>query len=100
MGCEMPAIPFKYFTIRIDAFADDQVWAVTDTLQRMDLLWDRGFIGGTSANPVVIDQFGRVVARDGERVDVSGPGPEFHGNFVCPVARVNKIYIFSPAAPD
>lgn len=99
IGCDAVPSPWKFFIIRIDAFADDQVWAVNDKQGRMNVFWERGFIGGSSAVPIVVDPDGQVVARDGERIDVpEAAWPDLHGHFVCP--GLDAIYILVAPFPD
>jgi hypothetical protein len=99
IGCDAVPSPWKFFVIRIDALAEDQVWAVNDQAGRMNTFWEKGFTGGTSAVPVVVDPEGQVVARDGERIDVpQRDWPDLHGHFVCP--GLNEIYILLAPFPD
>lgn len=99
LGCDAVPTPWKFFVIRVDASADDQVWAINDKGGRMNTFWERGFMGGTSTNPVVLDPDGQVVARDGERIDVPDAAwPELHGHFVCP--SLETIYILLAPFPD
>lgn len=84
-GCDTIGFPYRSIVIRIDAAAADQVWAITDGGARLNILWQAGFVGGTSANPVVFDPTGAVVARDGEKIEIPERDlPRLHGYFVCP----------------
>lgn len=85
LGCDSIPPPYRSATIRIDAAAAEQVWAEADTGARLEVLWSRGFIGGSSAEPAVADPAGRIVARDGERLVLpKAAWPRLGGYFVCP----------------
>jgi hypothetical protein len=100
LGCDAVGFPWKLFTIRINPLIDgDQVWAVTDTGQRMNTFWSRGFVGGTSEVPVIVGPNGQVVARDGEQIVVpeDGQWPRLHGYMVCPGSDAIYILLQDPS---
>lgn len=85
LGCDSILPPYRSATIRIDAAAAEQVWAEADTCARLEVFWSRGFVGGTSVEPVVADPAGKVVARDGEQIVLpEADWPRLGGYFVCP----------------
>jgi hypothetical protein len=68
-------------TFKIDPDAPEPVVAVEDNGRVLPVWWPRGFIAGTSDNPVVMDPAGAVVLRNGDRLlkDL----PKLHGYDVC-----------------
>ena len=81
--CPLAGIP-RRLTFRIDAVAPEQVLAVDETATSYRVWWPEGFRGGTSADPVVRDPRGLVVARDGEvLIRADGGFPNLHGYSVC-----------------
>ena len=68
-------------TFRIDPEAAEAVVAVNDRGIARPVLWPRGFIPGTTDNPVVMDSAGLVVLRDGDRL--LKESPMLHGYDVC-----------------
>lgn len=85
-------------TIHIDPSANDQVTALTDTNARLKTFWAQGFVGGTSAGPVVGDPDGQVVARDGDRINLpEAAWPRLHGYFVCPSEDAIYVLLRDPS---
>lgn len=98
-GCDAMPPPYQSFVIHIDANAEKPVWAIADTKVRLRVFWGAGDRGLKDSEPVVVDAFGRVLARDGTRTDVpDGAWPSLNGRFVCPGA--DAVYITDqPAQP-
>jgi hypothetical protein len=78
-GCLMAAA--EDLTFRIDSEALESVVAVNDRGIARHVLWPRGFIAGTTDNPVVMDPAGLVILRDGDRL--LRESPKLHGYDVC-----------------
>lgn len=94
LGCDAIGTPYRSLTIRIDAAATDPVWAESDTGARLGTFWSPGFVGGTSADPVVRDAGGAVVATDGEVITIPEAGwPRLHGYFVC--VGLDDLYVLA-----
>ena len=84
--------PYRTLTFRIDPAATEQVTAVSDTGVQLMTYWSAGFVPGTTAERVVRDPAGQVVARDGEVLTVPEAAfPELHGYFVC--LNPTKLYV-------
>ena len=97
LGCDSILPPYRSATIRIDALMAEQVWAEADTGARLEVYWSRGFIGGTSVEPVVADPQGRMVARDGERLVLpEADWPRLGGYFVCPGTTALYVLLRDP----
>jgi hypothetical protein len=94
LGCDAILPPYRSVTFRIDPGAEEQVWATTDLGGRLSTFWSAGFQGGSVLDPVVRDETGAMVARDGEVLAIpEGAWPRLHGHFVCP--GVTAIYVFN-----
>ena len=92
LGCDAMAVPYRRVTFRIDSAAEEQVTVITDGGDQLRTLWSDGFIGGSSEVPVVLDPGGRVVARDGDVLEIPDAAwPRLHGYFVCP--SPDAIYV-------
>lgn len=63
-------------TFRIEPAAAEPVVVVGDDGTLLQVRWPQGFVAGTAQDPVVRDPFGRVVARNGQRL-ISPPGDGF-----------------------
>jgi hypothetical protein len=69
---------------------------MADTGHPLQTFWSASFRGGTSADPVVHDGQGFVVAREGTRVDLPEAAfPSLARYFVCPSA--DAIHVFDRA---
>lgn len=92
LGCDAIAAPYRSITFRIDATAPEQVVALTNTGASLSTFWSAGFVGGSSADPVVRDPSGSVVARDGEVLPIpEAARPRLAGYFICPSS--NALYV-------
>lgn len=58
LGCDSIFPPYRSATIRIDPSQQEQIWAEADTGERLEVFWSVGFVGGSSATPVVADPAG------------------------------------------
>ena len=97
LGCDSILPPYRSAAIRIDATMAEQIWADADTGARLAVYWSRGFVGGTSLEPVVVDPEGRIVARDGERIVLpEADWPRLHGYFVCPGTTALYVLLRDP----
>jgi len=82
-SCPLAGLP-RRLTFQIDAAAAEQVAALDETATLYRVWWPEGFRGGTSADPVVRDPRGLIVARDGEILTAPDDGfPNLHGYSVC-----------------
>jgi hypothetical protein len=86
----MPALPAS-FTIRLDATGREYAWVITGDGQRLDLWWQKGFVGGPPDDPTVRDPGGNVVARDGEIVVPGQANDALHGHALC--APEGSLYV-------
>jgi hypothetical protein len=97
-GCDSMPPPYSFFVIHIDPSVAKPVWAIADTRARLRVVWganDRGIAG---TEPVVVDAFGRALARDGTRIEIpDGAWPSLNGRFVCP--GPDAVYITDQPAP-
>jgi hypothetical protein len=85
LGCDAIPPPYRQVTFRIDAAAEEQVSALTDTGARLVTYWSAGFRAGSADDPVVRDPSGSVVVADGEVLSIPHEEwPRLHGYFVCP----------------
>lgn len=92
LGCDAIAPTYRSVTFVIDVTAPDQVVARADTGETLTTFWSAGFVGGSSADPVVRDPAGSVVARDGDVLAMpEGAWPRLAGYFVCP--STNALYV-------
>ena len=84
-GCDTIGIDYKVAIIRIDATADPDVWAETDTGKKLAVNWTDGFTATDANPPVITGPKGEEVARDGTRIDVPDGCcyPKLVGYFVC-----------------
>lgn len=97
LGCDSILPLYRSATIRIDRSQEEQVWAEADTGERLDVFWSVGFVGGSSAEPVVSDPAGKVVARDGERIILpEADWPRLQGYFVCPGTTALYVLLRDP----
>jgi hypothetical protein len=98
LGCDAMLPEYRSVSIRIDALADDQVWAVTDRGASLLTYWSAGFRGGTSLDPAVADAAGVIVARDGDVIVIpDGAWPRLGGYFVCPASSAIYVLLEDPA---
>lgn len=92
LGCDAIRPPYDAVTFHIDPSAEEHVFATTDTGTAVLTFWSAGFVPGSSADPVVRDQGGQVVVRDGDVMFIPPAAwPRLHGYFVCPSS--DAIYV-------
>ena len=98
LGCDAITVPYRSATIHFAPADPDQVTAVTDAGASLKTYWSVGFVGGTFADPAVLDPEGIVVARDGEIVTIpQGAWPRLNGYFVCPSPDALYVLLIDPA---
>lgn len=84
ISCDAIGVDYASATIRIDAGADPDVWAETDTGKKIAVSWTDGFTVTDGNPPVIKGPKGEEVARDGTRFDVPAAAyPRLAGYFVC-----------------
>jgi hypothetical protein len=87
---------YRSVVIEIDPTAIDPVRARANTGHALSTFWSSTFHAGTSANPVVFDRDGAVVALNGTTIALpEADFPTLAGYFVCPSA--DAIYVFDRA---
>jgi len=84
-------------TFHVDPTAQEQVFATTDTGRALLTYWSAGFVPGTSEDPVVREQGGQVIVRDGDILPIPPAAwPRLHGYFVCPSTDAVYVLIQDP----
>jgi len=84
IGCDAIGVDYTSATIRIDAASDPDVWAETNTGQKLAVKWTNGFTAADGSAPVINGPKGEEVARDGTKIDVPADTyPRLAGYFVC-----------------
>jgi hypothetical protein len=95
-GCDTIRMAYRTVVIQIDPSAVDPVRARANTGHLLSTFWSSSFRAGTSADPVVYDRQGGVVALDGTTIGLpEADFPTLAGYFVCPSA--DAIYVFDRA---
>jgi hypothetical protein len=84
IGCDSIGIDYTSATIRVDAASDPDVWAETNTGQKLAVKWTNGFTAAGGSPPRINGPKGEEVARDGTKIDVpAAANPRLAGYFVC-----------------
>jgi hypothetical protein len=84
VGCDTIGVDYKSATIKIDAAAEPDVWADTDTGKKLAVNWTNGFTASDGPPPVINGPKGEEVARDGTVIVVPAAAyPRLVGYFVC-----------------
>jgi hypothetical protein len=98
LACDAIGVDYRSVTFFIDPTAQPQVWVVTDRGSHLSVRWGPSFVGGSAADPSVLDASGAVVARPHEVLVIpEGAWPSLHGHFVCP--SPTALYVLDEAAP-
>ena len=92
IGCDTIGVDYTSATIKIDAASDPDVWAETNTGQKLEVSWTDGFTATDGPPPVINGPKGEEVARDGTKIDVpANTNPKLAGYFVC--LSPDEIYV-------
>lgn len=94
LGCDAVPPPYSSITFHIDAKADEQVYATSDTGVTLRTYWAPGF---TASEAGVEDTGGSIVARDGDVLAMPVRGwPRLGGHFVCPGPSAVYVFLTDP----
>ena len=85
IGCDTIGVDYTSATIKIDAASDPDVWAETDTANKLAVKWTAGFQPVDAGASAIRGPKGEEVARDGTKIDLPADGsyPRLAGYFVC-----------------
>jgi hypothetical protein len=98
LGCDTIMPPYRSWVFHIDPTASEPVWAVADTGARLRVEWGSVFRGIVGPPPLVVDDHGLEVIRDGTTGTMPDAAwPSLAGRFVCP--STDTIYVLDGLAP-
>jgi hypothetical protein len=99
LGCDSIMPPYRSWVFHIDPSASEPVWAIVNTGRRLRVEWGSAFRGIAGPPPLVVDDHGLEVVRDGTTgIMPAAAWPSVAGRFVCPAPDV--IYVLDAAYPS